>query len=75
MTQQAGAQQAGVPVGIIMGSQSDWATMREAAAILDELGVPYDKVYTPQLTVTFDDEGRAQLRARLATLIQNAVEP
>ena len=35
-------QQAGVPVGIIMGSQSDWATMREAAAILDELGVPYE---------------------------------
>ena len=25
-----------VRVGIIMGSQSDWATMREAAAILDE---------------------------------------
>lgn len=30
------------PVGIIMGSQSDWATMREAAALLDELGVPYE---------------------------------
>jgi 5-(carboxyamino)imidazole ribonucleotide mutase len=30
------------PVGIIMGSQSDWSTMREAAAILDELGVPYE---------------------------------
>ena len=29
-------------VGIIMGSQSDWPTMREAAAILDELGVPYE---------------------------------
>ena len=27
------------PVGIIMGSQSDWATMREAATILDDLGV------------------------------------
>ena len=26
-----------------MGSQSDWATMREAAAVLDELGVPYEK--------------------------------
>ncbi|PYF09230.1 5-(carboxyamino)imidazole ribonucleotide mutase [Rhodobacter viridis] len=33
----------GVKVGIIMGSQSDWATMREAAAVLDELGVPYEK--------------------------------
>ena len=30
-------------VGIIMGSQSDWATMREAAVLLDELGVTYEK--------------------------------
>jgi 5-(carboxyamino)imidazole ribonucleotide mutase len=30
-------------VGIIMGSQSDWATMKHAADILDELGVPYEK--------------------------------
>jgi 5-(carboxyamino)imidazole ribonucleotide mutase len=29
-------------VGIIMGSQSDWATMREAALVLDELGVSYE---------------------------------
>lgn len=29
-------------VGIIMGSQSDWQTMREAAEILDELGVVYE---------------------------------
>ncbi len=29
-------------VGIIMGSQSDWPTMREAAAILDELGIGYE---------------------------------
>lgn len=32
----------GVKVGIIMGSQSDWPTMREAAEILDELGVAYE---------------------------------
>jgi 5-(carboxyamino)imidazole ribonucleotide mutase len=32
----------GIKVGIIMGSQSDWPTMREAAAILDELGVAYE---------------------------------
>ncbi len=31
-----------VDVGLIMGSQSDWPTMREAAAILDELGVTYE---------------------------------
>jgi len=33
---------AGVEVGIIMGSQSDWPTMKEAAEVLDELGVPYE---------------------------------
>ncbi len=31
-----------VKVGIIMGSQSDWPTMKEAAAILDELGIAYE---------------------------------
>ena len=29
-------------VGIIMGSQSDWSTMKAAADILDELGVAYE---------------------------------
>ncbi len=29
-------------VGIIMGSQSDWETMENAANILDELEVPYE---------------------------------
>ena len=29
-------------VAIVMGSQSDWATMRHAAERLDELGVAYD---------------------------------
>ncbi|MGR3519166.1 MAG: 5-(carboxyamino)imidazole ribonucleotide mutase [Roseovarius sp.] len=32
----------GVKIGIIMGSQSDWPTMREAAQILDDLGVAYE---------------------------------
>lgn len=31
-----------VKVGIIMGSQSDWPTMKEAAEILDALGVAYE---------------------------------
>ena len=31
-----------VQVGIIMGSQSDWPTMKEAALILDALGVAYE---------------------------------
>jgi 5-(carboxyamino)imidazole ribonucleotide mutase len=30
------------PVAIIMGSQSDWATMKHAADILDVLGVAYE---------------------------------
>lgn len=30
------------PVAIIMGSQSDWATMRHAAETLTALGVPHD---------------------------------
>ncbi len=34
---------AGALVGIIMGSTSDWETMRHAAETLDELGVAYDK--------------------------------
>ena len=29
-------------VGIIMGSKSDWETMRHAADLLDELGVPHE---------------------------------
>ena len=33
---------ADVKVGIIMGSQSDWPTMKKAADILDELSVVYD---------------------------------
>jgi 5-(carboxyamino)imidazole ribonucleotide mutase len=31
-----------VRVGIVMGSQSDWPTMREAAHVLDELQIPYE---------------------------------
>ena len=30
------------PVGIIMGSQSDWETMKHAAEMLDELKIPYE---------------------------------
>ena len=31
-----------IQIGIIMGSQSDWPTLREAAVILDELELPYE---------------------------------
>ena len=30
-------------VGIIMGSKSDWETMRHAAQMLDQLQIPYEK--------------------------------
>jgi len=30
-------------VGVIMGSTSDWETMREACEVLDELNVSYEK--------------------------------
>ncbi len=31
-----------IRIGIIMGSQSDWATMKAATDILDELDIPYE---------------------------------
>ncbi|TJW65403.1 MAG: AIR carboxylase family protein, partial [Mesorhizobium sp.] len=31
-------------VAIIMGSQSDWATMRHAAETLDALGIPHKRL-------------------------------
>lgn len=32
-----------IQVGLIMGSQSDWSTMKEAADILSELNITYEK--------------------------------
>ena len=37
-----GPKSAGARVGVIMGSQSDWATMKRAADILEELQVPFE---------------------------------
>ena len=34
--------EAGAAVGIIMGSQSDWETMRHAAETLDKLSIPHE---------------------------------
>jgi 5-(carboxyamino)imidazole ribonucleotide mutase len=53
------------PVALIMGSQSDWATMRHAAAVLDELGVAYDARIvsahrTPDRLVAFAKGAREQ---------------
>jgi len=32
-----------VQVGVIMGSMSDWETMRHACSVLEELGITYEK--------------------------------
>ena len=34
-------------VGLIMGSQTDWSTMREAADVLSELNIAYEKKLYP----------------------------
>lgn len=36
------AAEGGAKVAVVMGSQSDWPTMKRAAEILDELGVSYE---------------------------------
>ncbi len=36
------AEAAPAPVAIVVGSKSDWATMRETAEILDQLGIAHD---------------------------------
>jgi 5-(carboxyamino)imidazole ribonucleotide mutase len=56
---------AGIPVAIIMGSQSDWATMRHAAETLDALGVAYDARIvsahrTPDRLVAFAKGAKAE---------------
>jgi 5-(carboxyamino)imidazole ribonucleotide mutase len=53
------------PVAIIMGSQSDWATMKHAADTLDALGVAHDARIvsahrTPDRMVAFAKSARAE---------------
>jgi 5-(carboxyamino)imidazole ribonucleotide mutase len=53
------------PIAIIMGSQSDWATMRHAAETLDALGVAYDSRIvsahrTPDRLVAFAKGAKAE---------------
>lgn len=47
-----------VPVAIIMGSRSDWPTMREAASVLDQFNIGYKAMVvsahrTPERLVSF----------------------
>ncbi|WP_193438021.1 AIR carboxylase family protein, partial [Streptococcus suis] len=32
-----------IPISIIMGSSSDWKTMKKTADVLDKFGVAYEK--------------------------------
>ncbi|MDO5369728.1 5-(carboxyamino)imidazole ribonucleotide mutase [Paracoccus sp. (in: a-proteobacteria)] len=63
-----------VPVGIIMGSQSDWATMKEAAAILDELGVAHETriVSAHRTPDRLWDYGRSAVERGLQVIIAGA---
>ncbi len=50
-------------IGIVMGSQSDWETMRHAAETLDQLGVAQERLIvsahrTPKRLVAFADGAR-----------------
>jgi 5-(carboxyamino)imidazole ribonucleotide mutase len=61
-------------VGIIMGSRSDWETMRHAADTLDRLGVPHEvRVISAHRTpdLLFDYAGGAEARG-LEVLIAGA---
>ncbi|MBE2897447.1 5-(carboxyamino)imidazole ribonucleotide mutase [Pasteurellaceae bacterium 20609_3] len=51
------------PVAIVMGSKSDWPTMREAAEMLDRLNVPYHVEIvsahrTPDKLFTFAEQAK-----------------
>ncbi len=50
-------------VGIIMGSKSDWNTMKAACDVLDEFGVPYEKFVisahrTPEKAIEYASTAR-----------------
>ena len=52
-------------VAIIMGSSSDWATMKETAKILDDFGLAYEKKVvsahrTPALMAEFSNQAHEQ---------------
>src|SRR5690554_7185238 len=50
-------------VGVVMGSDSDWPTMKQATDILDEFGIPYEKKVvsahrTPDLMAEYGKSAR-----------------
>ena len=63
-----------IGVGIIMGSQSDWPTLKEAATVLDELGVPYEAriVSAHRTPDRLWDYGRTAVERGLKVIIAGA---
>jgi 5-(carboxyamino)imidazole ribonucleotide mutase len=61
-------------IGIIMGSQSDWPTMKEAATVLDELGIAYEKkiVSAHRTPDRLWDYGRTAVARGLKVIIAGA---
>jgi 5-(carboxyamino)imidazole ribonucleotide mutase len=69
-----GMNQTAIPVGIIMGSQSDWPTLREAAVILDDLGIAYERkiVSAHRTPDRLWDYGRTAVARGLQVIIAGA---
>lgn len=63
-----------VSVGIIMGSQSDWPTMKAAAEILDELGIAHETriVSAHRTPDRLWDYGRSAVSRGLKVIIAGA---
>ncbi|MEO0341871.1 MAG: 5-(carboxyamino)imidazole ribonucleotide mutase [Pseudomonadota bacterium] len=61
-------------IGIIMGSQSDWPTMKEAADILDHLKIPYEaKIVSAHRTPDrLWDYGKSSVTRGLKVIIAGA---
>jgi 5-(carboxyamino)imidazole ribonucleotide mutase len=61
-------------VGLIMGSQSDWSTMREAASLLDDLGIAYERriVSAHRTPDRLWDYGRTAVERGLQVIIAGA---
>ncbi|RNF38460.1 5-(carboxyamino)imidazole ribonucleotide mutase [Planococcus salinus] len=52
-------------IGVIMGSSSDWETMKHTCDVLDELSIPYEKKVvsahrTPDLMFSYAEKAREQ---------------
>lgn len=74
MTQASAPEGAEVVVGIVMGSDSDWPVLQEAAKALDELGVGYeaDVVSAHRMPTEMIDYGRSAAQRGLRVIIAGA---